>query len=98
MVCEHFKEKDLVIPDVQNVFIKKLFKTKQISCSNRFVGLSDQKTAIVSAYLEIKKYPMKFCQALRFLPVFILQDPHAKLTSAIKSSLTPGGRGIVYYY
>lgn len=87
-----------MIPEVQNVFAKRSFKTKHISYSGRFGGLSDKENAIVLAYLEIKTYLVKFCEVLRFLPLFIRQDPCANLTSSIKSSLLPGGRGGVYYY
>lgn len=53
MVCAYFKQKGLVFPEVQNVFTTRLFKTKQISYSDRFVELSDQKNVIDLAYLEI---------------------------------------------
>lgn len=68
-------------------FLTSLEKKKQISYSDRFIGLSGQENAIVLVYLKFKKYLMKFCKVLRFLLPLILQDSHANLTSSIKSSV-----------
>lgn len=68
MLCEYFKEKGLVIPEIQNVFTKKLFKTKQISYSDRCAGFSDQETAIILVYLKIKMYLMEFFKPSHPLP------------------------------
>lgn len=49
MVCEHFKGTGSVVPEVQNVYTKKLFKTKQILYSDRCTGFSDQENAVILA-------------------------------------------------
>ena len=53
MVCEYSKEKHLV-------FTNRLFKAKQISYSDRFIGFWDMENAIVLAYLYINMDLMKF--------------------------------------
>ena len=53
MVCEYSKEKHLV-------FTNRLFKTKQISYSDRLIEFSDMENAIVLAYLYINMDLIKF--------------------------------------
>ena len=53
MVCEYSKEKHLA-------FTNRLFKTKQISYSDRLIEFSDMENAIVLAYLYINMDLLKF--------------------------------------
>lgn len=75
-----------------------LKKKKRISYSDRFIRLLGQEKAIGLVYMKFQKYLVKFCKSLRFLLPLILQDSHTNLTSSRKSSVIPGGEGVVYYY
>lgn len=83
------KRNNLVIPEVQNGFTNRLFKNKQISYSDRFVGFSDKENTIVLTYLDINMYLMKFFKALGFLLLIYPSRPTCKFNLFYKVFSNP---------